>query len=228
MTLRIVESGTSLCGPIAASAADDTATGEGAADAAAAAGAAAADDFLALPPARAASTSCLTMRPPGPEPAILPRSRLLCSAMRRASGDANTRAPCGAAAAAATGACAAAGAAATGAAAASAATGAAPLAATALASSPSPAITAINSLTFTPSVPPGTTIFASTPSSTASTSIVALSVSISHRTWPDLTVSPSAFSQRAILPSVMVGDRAGISTLVGIFGSPSRARRQFL
>src|SRR5437588_7911811 len=60
------------------------------------------------------------------------------------------------------------------------------------------------------------TILASTPSSTASTSIVALSVSISASTSPALTVSPSLLTQRAILPSVIVGDSAGISTSAAI------------
>src|SRR6266700_887996 len=60
------------------------------------------------------------------------------------------------------------------------------------------------------------TILASTPSSTASTSIVALSVSISARTSPACTASPSLLTQRAILPSVIVGDSAGISTWLGI------------
>src|SRR5215211_3421592 len=54
-------------------------------------------------------------------------------------------------------------------------------------SSPSPAISAMSSLTGTSAVPSGTTILARMPSSTASTSIVALSVSISAITSPDLT-----------------------------------------
>src|SRR5215472_9452003 len=87
---------------------------------------------------------------------------------------------------------------------------------TASASSPFPAITAIGVLTATCSVPSGITILASTPSSIASTSIVALSVSISASTSPALTGSPSLFSQRAILPSVIVGDSAGIKTSVAM------------
>src|SRR6516162_7924822 len=83
-------------------------------------------------------------------------------------------------------------------------------------SSPLAATTAIGVLTATCSVPSGITILASTPSSIASTSIVALSVSISASTSPALTGSPSLFSQRAILPSVMVGDRAGIRTSVAM------------
>ena len=71
-----------------------------------------------------------------------------------------------------------------------------------------------------------TKILASTPSSGASTSIVALSVSISNKTSPALITSPglsnnqnsakltvnlipSCFNQRTIEPSVIVGDRAG-------------------
>src|SRR5580658_2052353 len=82
--------------------------------------------------------------------------------------------------------------------------------------SPSPAITAIATLTATFSVPSGTRIRASVPSSTASTSIVALSVSISASTSPALTVSPTCLCHLVILPSVMVGDSAGISTAVVI------------
>src|SRR5436305_2754926 len=78
--------------------------------------------------------------------------------------------------------------------------------------SPLAAISAIGVLTATCSVPSGITILASTPSSTASTSIVALSVSISVSTSPARTSSPSLLTQRAILPSVIVGDSAGIST----------------
>src|SRR5918997_2842781 len=83
-------------------------------------------------------------------------------------------------------------------------------------SSPSPAISAISSLTGTSAVPSGTTILARMPSSTASTSMVALSVSISAITSPDFTVSPSFFSHLARLPFSMVGDRAGIRILIGI------------
>src|SRR3546814_17298268 len=62
---------------------------------------------------------------------------------------------------------------------------------------------------------PYTTLFRS--SSTASTSIVALSVSISAMTSPELTSSPSLTSHLASLPSVIVGERAGIRILTGIF-----------
>ena len=58
--------------------------------------------------------------------------------------------------------------------------------AAALASRLRPPDTAIGVLTFTFSVPAGTRIFRSLPSSTASTSIVALSVSISAMTSPEL------------------------------------------
>ena len=83
-------------------------------------------------------------------------------------------------------------------------------------SSPSPAISAMSWLTGTSAVPSGTTILARMPSSTASTSMVALSVSISAMTSPDLTVSPSFFSHLARLPFSMVGDRAGIRMLMGM------------
>ena len=72
----------------------------------------------------------------------------------------------------------------------------------------------MTAFTFTPSVPSATTIRPTLPSSTASTSMVALSVSISQTTWPDLTVSPSLTCHLASLPSVMVGDSAGIRMLI--------------
>ena len=83
-------------------------------------------------------------------------------------------------------------------------------------SSPSSAITAIGVLTATFSVPSGTRILASVPSSTASTSIVALSVSISAMMSPDFTASPSFFSHLARVPCSIVGDRAGIRMLVAM------------
>ena len=86
-------------------------------------------------------------------------------------------------------------------------------------SSPSSTRMAIGSFTFTPAVPSPTRILPSTPSSTASTSIVALSVSISAMTSPAWTGSPSFFSQRASVPSVIVGLSAGIRMLVGISSS---------
>src|SRR3546814_8217203 len=54
-------------------------------------------------------------------------------------------------------------------------------------------------------------------SSDLSSSIVALSVSISAMTSPELTSSPSLTSHLASLPSVIVGERAGIRILTGIF-----------
>jgi hypothetical protein len=71
-------------------------------------------------------------------------------------------------------------------------------------------------LTFTPSAPSGTSSLATLPSSTASTSMVALSVSISAITSPGFTSWPSATSHLASLPSSMVGDSAGIRISVGI------------
>ena len=53
-----------------------------------------------------------------------------------------------------------------------------------------------------------------TPSSTASTSIVALSVSISAIKSPALTVSPFLINHLDRFPSVIVGDNAGIKISV--------------
>src|SRR5260370_27856764 len=75
---------------------------------------------------------------------------------------------------------------------------------------------AIGVLTATSLVPSGTRILPSVPSSTASTSMVALSVSISAMTSPDLTGSPSFLSHLARLPFSIVGDSAGINTSVGM------------
>src|SRR3984893_8193909 len=110
------------------------------------------------------------------------------------------------------------------------ATGSAPLAGAggARASSPSSAITAIGVLTATLSVPPGTRIFASVPSSTASTSIVALSVSISARTSPERTASPSFFSHFASLPCSIVGESAGMRMFVAIWCPCNGIARFFL
>src|SRR5690606_10129557 len=69
---------------------------------------------------------------------------------------------------------------------------------------------AIGVFTFTPSVPSATSSSRTTPSSTDSTSMVALSVSISAKTSPDFTVSPTLTSHFASLPSSIVGDRAGM------------------
>ena len=82
-------------------------------------------------------------------------------------------------------------------------------AAAAFTSSPSSAKTAMSWLTGTSLVPSGTTIFASVPSSMASYSIVALSVSISAMTSPVSTASPSFLSHLARLPFSIVGDSAG-------------------
>ena len=87
-------------------------------------------------------------------------------------------------------------------------------------------MTAIGVLTFTPSVPAGMRILASLPSSTASTSMVALSVSISAMTSPALISWPSLTSHLASVPSSMVGDRAGISTCVGIARFPAQLSSQ--
>ena len=165
----------------------------------------------------APSTSALTMRPCGPEPVIFVRFKPFSAAMRRARGEAKTRAPAGLAAVGAGGS-AAAGAAATGVAVAGAAVAAG--AATVSALSPSSRITAIGVLTFTPAVPSAISSLPTIPSSTASNSIVALSVSISARICPDLTVSPSFTSHLARVPSSIVGERAGIRICVAIFCPP--------
>src|SRR5262245_16248958 len=89
-------------------------------------------------------------------------------------------------------------------------------AAAALTSSPSSTSTAMSALTGTSCVPSGTTILASVPSSIASYSIVALSVSISAITSPGLTLSPSFLNHLARLPFSMVGDSAGIKILTGM------------
>ena len=82
--------------------------------------------------------------------------------------------------------------------------------------SPGCTSTPIGAFTFTPCVPSETRILPRTPSSTASTSMVALSVSISAITSPEWTSSPSFFNQRDSVPSVIVGLSAGIRMLVGI------------
>src|SRR5262245_20965398 len=71
-------------------------------------------------------------------------------------------------------------------------------------------------LTLTPSVPSAISSFDTLPSSTASTSMVALSVSISAMMSPGLMVWPSLTSHLASLPSSMVGDSAGIRISVDI------------
>ncbi len=190
---------------------------------------AAAGAFSPLPDF-ASSTSRAITRPCGPEPSMRPSSMPASFAKRRASGEEKMRAwplawgadaaagwGAGAAIAGVAGAAAGAGVGA-GFAAGGAAFGgalAAPAPA-AFTSSPSPASTAMTSLTATSWVPSGTKIFAMVPSSTASTSMVALSVSISAMTSPDLTLSPSFLSHLARLPFSIVGDSAGIRMLIGI------------
>src|SRR6201991_2509150 len=75
---------------------------------------------------------------------------------------------------------------------------------------------AIGVFTATSAVASGTRILPSVPSSTASTSIVALSVSISAITSPGFTFSPSFFSHLARLPFSIVGESAGIRMLIGM------------
>ena len=94
------------------------------------------------------------------------------------------------------------------------------------ASSPSSSRTAIGVFTFTPSVPSPMRIFPTVPSSTASNSIVALSVSISAMIMPEETVSPSLTSHLASVPSSMVGERAGIRICVAMVSSPLRRIRR--
>jgi pyruvate dehydrogenase E1 component beta subunit len=88
-----------------------------------------------------------------------------------------------------------------------------------------PARTAITWLTGTSAVPSGTTILAMVPSSTASTSIVALSVSISASTSPGLTLSPSFLSHLARLPFSIVGESAGMRMLIGMVSDLASDRR---
>ena len=209
----------------------DAPAGRAAGGAAAGAGAAADATSTACsapPRALAVSTSASTMRPCGPEPLMPSNSRPASLATRRASGDANTRSPLGCGAApggvelcgVAIAVCPSVAAAVvagtddgTGAAALPGAVTPAPPAPTVFGSSPSLAMMAINWLTGTSAVPSATKILARMPSSMASTSIVALSVSISAITSPDLIASPSFLSHLARLPFSIVGDRAGIKTL---------------
>ena len=71
-------------------------------------------------------------------------------------------------------------------------------------------------------MPSGTTILPMVPSSTASNSIVALSVSISAITAPEETLSPSLTSHFASVPSSIVGESAGIRMLIGMARAPQR------
>ena len=172
-------------------------------------------DADALTPALALSRSAFTIRPRGPVPLTDVRSMPLSAAILRASGVAKIRSPefdCGA-----SGVRSIAGAFST--------LGVSFFVSTGFwssfdffddrfssadLSSPSSSKIAIGVLTFTASVPSETRILPRTPSSTASTSIVALSVSISAITSPASTVSPSDFNHLASLPSSIVGDSAGI------------------
>ena len=82
--------------------------------------------------------------------------------------------------------------------------------------SPSSSKTAMAELTATLAVPSAINSLPIIPSSTASNSIVALSVSISARISPELTLSPSATSHLARVPSSIVGDSAGIKISIAM------------
>ena len=169
--------------------------------------------------ARAASMSRRSIRPSGPLPVILARSRPYSAASRRASGEARTR-PAGAAG---------------GASGAGASTAAAPLLAGAAVSvagaalivmlsaarstaSPGWATTAMGCPTGTSS-PAWATIVCRMPSSKFSTSMVTFSVSISATFSPRLTASPSCLSQRTILPCSMSKPILGIIRVLAIVRS---------
>ena len=81
-------------------------------------------------------------------------------------------------------------------------------------------MTPINLFTAIFSEPSVNIILDNIPSSMASTSMVALSVSTSAITSPGETFSPSFFNHVAIFPSVIVGDKAGIKIGIGIFVIP--------
>jgi hypothetical protein len=57
------------------------------------------------------------------------------------------------------------------------------------------------------------------PSSKVCSSIVALSVSMSAMTWPDLTLSPGLTCHLTMVPTSMVSERRGMVMLVGMGGS---------
>src|SRR4029077_13065119 len=81
---------------------------------------------------------------------------------------------------------------------------------------------AMGRFTGTCSLPSATRILPSLPSSAASTSMVALSVSISAMTSPARTLSPSRTSHLTSFPSSMVGESAGMRISLGIsFGKGS-------
>ena len=86
--------------------------------------------------------------------------------------------------------------------------------------SPSSSNMAIAELTATAAVPSAINSLPIIPSSTASNSIVALSVSISARISPELTLSPSATSHFANVPSSIVGERAGIKISIAMVKPP--------
>mmetsp|Transcript_25909 Transcript_25909/g.61478 ORF Transcript_25909/g.61478 Transcript_25909/m.61478 type:complete len:305 (+) Transcript_25909:593-1507(+) len=166
-------------------------------------------------PEAAASTSEAVIRPSGPVPATVLISIPNSSAFFLARGDATTRAP---------GALAAAGAAALGVTAAGAATAEAAGAAAAGApdkdaayawragmSLSSAAINATGEPTSVAS-PSSVIMAARKPSSNASTSMSALSLSTTMMASPAEIGSPSAFNHETTLPSFMVDERAGIST----------------
>ena len=93
------------------------------------------------------------------------------------------------------------------------------------ASSPSPAISAMTVPTFTSSVPSATRIFAIVPSSTASNSIVALSVSISASRSPGgdrVALLDQPFGERALLHRRRL--RAGIFSSIGMVRESSWRR----
>jgi len=189
IALRIAERGTFLPPPTAAGAA--------------AAGAAAGAAFGAEP--AAASTSFLTMRPPGPVPSMPCRSTPRSAATLRASGEDFRRSPsCALGAGAVDLAAAGSAGAATGLAscASPAPTFAAFGAALAGAFSPGSPITPMGSPTGADS-PACTMIWVSTPLAKASISMATLSVSISAMGSPFVTGSPSFLSHRRILPSSM-------------------------
>ena len=193
--------------------------GAGAGVAALTAGPVAGTGFAGASPA--AKTSTFTMRPWGPEPLSADRSRPLSAAIRRARGEAKMRIPSDAADAAGAVECSVVGVASSAetavAAALSPASSAGADDSTASeASSPSSSKTAIRALTLTPSLPSGTMILPIVPSSTASNSMVALSVSISAIISPEETISPSFTSHFASVPSSIVGDRAGIKISIGM------------
>ena len=180
-----------------------------------------------MPRATASSTSARIIRPCGPVPVNAAKSTPLSPAMRRASGLAKIRVrdatagETGPGTGAATGIGAETGATGSFAGATRAAAGATSAVGSVseAGSSPSSARTAITAFTATFWLPSATMNFAIMPSSSASTSIVALSVSISAITSPDRTASPSPTTHLARVPSVIVGDSAGIRIFTAMLHS---------